>query len=103
MKRCTSPACRRWLPLAAFHVDRSKPDGRKSRCAECVNAAARKPGGRGAWPGAGDELGGKVCTGCRRRRPLAALGQRTGRHRRTARCKRCRAAEQRARNARAAA
>lgn len=38
-KRCTR--CDRRLPLDAFHRDRSKRDGRVSRCRDCLSAIRR--------------------------------------------------------------
>ena len=40
-KRCSR--CRAWKPLTAFHRDASKRDGLTYRCADCRNAARRKP------------------------------------------------------------
>jgi hypothetical protein len=39
-KQCRN--CGGVKPLSAFHQDRSHPDGRKDRCAECVNALNRE-------------------------------------------------------------
>ncbi|HKM25240.1 MAG TPA: hypothetical protein VJY40_06335, partial [Corynebacterium sp.] len=47
-KRCLN--CGEEKPLAAFHRDRSSPDGHKRWCKACANAASREYYGRGPLP-----------------------------------------------------
>ena len=99
-KVCTR--CGRAKPLAAYHRDRTKPDGRRPRCKDCVNAEARQPGGRGPLTRIPPDATAKRCLGpCGRVLPLEAFGTHwRGQGGRTARCLECvRAAKRQARAA----
>ena len=89
-KRCSK--CRALLPLAAYHRDASKRDGRRSACAECVNAAARKPGGHGPRRRVRPGAAAMPCTGpCGRVLPLGSFDANPeGQAGRSGRCKDCR-------------
>jgi hypothetical protein len=100
VKTCTGP-CGALLPLEAYHRDRSRPDGRTSRCAGCRNAAARKPGGLGPITRVPLGATAKRCTGpCGRLLPLGRFDRAPhGQGGRTARCRDCLAAAWRRRYA----
>jgi hypothetical protein len=91
-KVCTG--CGELVPLAGYHRDRTHRDGRASRCAECVCAALRKPGGRGPNPPVVPPGEPRRCTGpCATVKPPAAFAPRPGRpNGREARCRACVAA-----------
>lgn len=99
MKPCTR--CDVLLPLAAYHHDRSRPDGRTSACAECRRAAQRKPGGLGPIARVAPGATAKTCTGpCGRLLPLDRFDRHPhGQGGRSARCRDCTAAAWRARHA----
>lgn len=89
-KRC--PRCRRRKPLAAFHRDASKRDGRTSWCGSCRNAARRLLWGPGPWRRLPDD-GPRRCRGpCGRALPAAAFALLAS-GRRRGRCRACRAAQ----------
>jgi hypothetical protein len=102
-KVCT--ACRHLVPLAGFHRDCHRPDGRRSVCAECANTAARLPGGRGPLVRVPPGATAKRCLGpCSLLLPLGAFAcHRRGQAGRAARCRVCVRLARRARTLAAAA
>ena len=82
--------CRRQLLLTDFHRDPTHRDGRRSRCAQCENAAARKPGGYGPWSPVLADVEPRECPACQLVKPAAAFARQPGRRTRRRRCTACR-------------